>query len=633
VSAVETTMPAITRLPAPLDGLSAAESAILAPHLEPVTFAQGRRLFRAGDVGDRCYIVDAGTVRVELGDDGGGPAPDDVVLGFFGPGSVVGEMSVLDRLPRSATGIAHTDVAARCIRIEGLTELARSAPEVALRLIAALGRGTSLKTRAINERFADLLVPQVDPVVEHLVARARTAQRLVEGWSEPRIDRLLLALAETVAEHALELAIAAVEETGIGNVRDKALKNRLASLGVYQHLAGQTANGLLGFDADRKVGEVARPVGVVVGLVPATHPVATFIFKTLIALKGRNALVLCPSRRAQGVSKRVGLLLQQVMREHGAPAGLVQWAPPGSDRRTTTALMRHPGVAMVLATGGAALVKAAYRSGTPTIGVGPGNAPVLIGADADLVHAARSAVESKAFDNGLVCGAENNLVVVASVRTRFAAELERAGAAVMTEEESARFVEAAIDPQTRRLASSAVGREAATLAEQAGIRRPHSIRLLVVPTDAVDADNGLAAEKLAPVLSLFTVADADEGLRVCRALLAIDGHGHTAIVHAHDAALVERFAAEIPASRILVNSPGTQGVMGLTTGLVPSMTLGCGTFGGTSTTDNVTYTHLLNIKRIAYYRPERASTRGPDTSADELETAIPPAAGAAARRA
>jgi acetaldehyde dehydrogenase / alcohol dehydrogenase len=617
-----------TRLLPPLDSLSAAECEILAPYLEPVTFPAGRRLFRAGEVGDSCYIVDAGTVRIELGDNGSTPAPDDRVLGFFGPGSLVGEMSVLDRLPRSATGYAHTSVAARRIRIEDVTALARSAPEVALRLIAALGRGALLKARAISDRFADLLVPQVDPIVEELIAGAQAALRSIEGWSEVRIDRLLLALAQTVADHAEELAVAAVEETGIGNVRDKTLKNRLVSLGVYEHLAGRTASGLIGFDSKRQVGEVARPVGIVVGLVPATHPVATFIFKTLIALKGRNAVILCPSRRAQEVSQRVGALLQQVLRAQGAPIALVQWVRSGSDRRTTTALMRHPHVGLVLATGGAAMVKAAYRSGTPTIGVGPGNAPVLIGADADVGHAARSAVQSKAFDNGLVCGAENNLVVVAGVRERLIAELQRAGAAVLTAEETARFMEGAVDPQTHRFLPSVIGRDAATLAERAAIHRPHLIKLLVLPTASIDAESALAAEKLAPVLSLFTVTDAHEGLRVCRALLAIDGRGHTAIIHAQDAELIERFAAEMPASRILVNSPGTQGTLGLTTGLVPSMTLGCGTFGGTSTTDDVTYTHLLNIKRIAYYRPERPGSEA--VGADAARPSIPLAEAATA---
>jgi acyl-CoA reductase-like NAD-dependent aldehyde dehydrogenase len=214
-------------------------------------------------------------------------------------------------------------------------------------------------------------------------------------------------------------------------------------------------------------------------------------------------------------------------------------------------------------------------------------------------------VHSKAFDNGLICGAENHLVVEARVRARLVSELEDHGAAVLNAEEAARFRDAAIDPQAQRLMPRIIGQDAATLASLARIRRPYPMQLLVIPTAALAAENYLAAEKLAPVLSLFTVADADEGLRVCRALLEIDGTGHTAIIHTRNSELSQRFAAAMPASRILVNSPGTQGVLGITTGLELSMTLGCGTWGGTSTTDSITYEHLLNIKRVAYYTPER----------------------------
>ncbi len=617
-----------TPLPAPLDTLSDADYQRLAPYLEKVTFPAGRRLFRAGAVGDSCYLIDSGTVRIELPDDGGAADNDETVLGFLGPGSILGEMSVLDQLPRSASAYAHTAVEARRISVERMTMLAQSSPELALRLIATLGRSASLKTRAINDRLADLLVPQADPVVEELIARARAAQRLIEDWPEARIDRLLFALAQAIADHAEELALATVGETGMGNVRDKTIKNRIASLGIWQHMAGQSGHGVLGFDSERQVAEVASPVGIVVGLVPVTHPVATFIFKTLIAVKGRNALILGPSRRAQQVSNQVGALIQQVLRQHGAPSDLVQWVVSRSSRRTTTALMRHPDVGLVLATGGPAMVKAAYSSGTPAIGVGPGNAPVLISADADIGHAARSAVLSKSFDNGLICAAENNLVVEARVRARLIVELERAGAAVLTLEETARFLRTALDPQKRRFQPSIIGQDAATLAELAGIQRRYPIQLLVIPTELVAAENCLAAEKLAPVLSLFTVADADEGLRVCRALLAIDGSGHTAIIHTRNAELSERFAAAMPASRILVNSPGTHGVIGLTTGLMPSMTLGCGTFGGTSTTDNITYRHLLNIKRIAYYTSEGASLDAFGTGKLQPHIAMAPAAAA-----
>lgn len=251
------------------------------------------------------------------------------------------------------------------------------------------------------------------------------------------------------------------------------------------------------------------------------------------------------------------------------------------------------------------MVRAAYRSGTPAIGVGSGNAPVLIGADANITHVARGIVPSKAFDNGLICGAENNLVVVAAVRARLIMELEEHGAAVLSHSESTRFLSVAVDRQTGRFATRVIGQPAAMLAGWAGIQRPYAIQTLVVPADVIAAERCLAIEKLAPVLSLFTVADAEEGLRTCRALLELDGAGHTAIIYTQNDGLIEHFVTQMPVSRVLVNSPGTQGVLGLTTGLRLSMTLGCGTWGGTSTTESITYTHLLNIKRIAHYTPER----------------------------
>jgi len=446
----------------------------------------------------------------------------------------------------------------------------------------------------------------IDPVVETLVDQALAAQREIENWSEQRIDMLLHALADAVAGHAHHLAVATVAETGMGNVRDKTVKNSLASVGVYRQLAGQIGLGEIGFDRDRRVAEIASPVGVIVGLIPATHPVATFIFKSLIAIKGRNAIIFSPSRRAQQVSQEVGRLIQKELIEHGAPVGLVRWIGTESTRETSAALMSHRHVALVLATGGRAMVKAAYRSGTPAIGVGPGNAPALISTDADIRQAARSIVMSKSFDNGLICGAENHLVVEGSARARLVDELIHNGAALLTESESTRFRDAAVNPETHRLMSSIAGHDAATLARLASIERPYDIQLLVIPTESVDFENYLAAEKLAPVVSLFTVADMDEGIRVCRALLYIDGTGHTAIIHTRQASLTQRFTTAMPVSRVLVNSPATQGLMGLTTGLIPSMTLGCGTWGGTSTTNSVSFRDLLNIKRVAYCTPEYA---------------------------
>jgi acyl-CoA reductase-like NAD-dependent aldehyde dehydrogenase len=271
--------------------------------------------------------------------------------------------------------------------------------------------------------------------------------------------------------------------------------------------------------------------------------------------------------------------------------------------------MSHPLVSMILATGGTGLVKAAYSSGTPAIGVGPGNAPALICLDADLDEAARAIVQSKTFDNGLICGAEHNLVVDQRVVQPFLLALTLEGAAVLTDEEERRFFASAVDPETGSIRSEWIGQTAAAIASAVGIERPYQIRLLIVRAGLDHLEGVYAGEKLAPFLSLFTVATEEEGLTLCRALLRHVGAGHTAIIHTVSPDRVDRFARTIPAGRILVNSPAAQGCCGMTTGLECSMTLGCGTFGGNSTTDNVTFRHLLNIKRVAYGRASQTEER------------------------
>jgi len=298
------------------------------------------------------------------------------------------------------------------------------------------------------------------------------------------------------------------------------------------------------------------------------------------------------------------------LKAHGAPADLVQCVQVGN-RKTTRRFMSHPHVALVLATGGRTLVHAAYSSGKPAIGVGPGNAPAWICADADLDRAARAVVASKTFDNGLICGAEHNLVVDGRVSLPFAAALMQYGAAILTSDEERRFATRALDAKTGALRSEFVGQAAKAIAAALEIVRPYAIRLLIVRAKFPASGAFYTGEKLAPVLSMFTVSGEDEGLRLSRALLDLAGAGHTAVIHSENAARVERFARTMPAGRILVNSPAAQGCCGMTTGLECSLTLGCGTFGGNSTTDNVTFRHLLNVKRVAYHleRPSNGEER------------------------
>jgi acyl-CoA reductase-like NAD-dependent aldehyde dehydrogenase len=484
-----------------------------------------------------------------------------------------------------------------------LERFVESDPSVGLAILRAMGPTASQALDGLADRLIQAIETdkRIEAEIDETVERASAAQKAFEGWPDEQVDSLLRSVAEALADRAEALAWATVDETGRGNVLDKTVKNRFASLGTYQSLVNEKAEGILGFDAARKVTELASPVGVVFAVVPLTNPVATAIFKTLIALKGRNALILSFPNRASGVGQLTGRIIRDVLEEHSAPVDLVQWARPFGGRRTTAKLMSHSGVSLVLATGSAGLVKAAYSSGTPAIGVGPGNAPAWICHDAELDRAARSVVVSKSFDNGLICGAEHNLVVDEPVVAPFTEALVSHGAAILTAEEAGRFKKAAIDPRHQTLRSDLLGRPASTIAARAGIHRAYAVRLLVIPANISELEGPYAAEKLAPVLSMFTVSSEEQGMTLCKALLHRMGMGHTAIIHTSSPARAERFGREMPASRIIVNSPGAQGCCGMTTGLANSMTLGCGTFGGNSTTENVTYRHLLNIKRIAYH--------------------------------
>jgi acyl-CoA reductase-like NAD-dependent aldehyde dehydrogenase len=475
-------------------------------------------------------------------------------------------------------------------------------PALGLDIVRALGECATPELHDITERLTAAVNEElaIEIEVDAMVARARAAQRAFERWSDWRVNELLAALSEVLTDHAEELASATVKETGRGNVPDKILKNRFASLTIYESLADQTAQGVLSVDPARKVTELASPVGVVFAVLPQTSPIATAIFKTLTALKTRNALILSFPKKARGVGAMFSNVIREVLCSHSVPPDLIQWSRPG-DRTMTSRLMCHRGVGLLLVTGSAGLVHAAYSSGTPAIGVGPGNAPAWICDDADLNAAAAAVVMSKTFDNGMICGSENHLVVDANVDVPFAQALMRNGACILTPDEADAFAAHAVDRGTNSLRHELIGQTAGDIAVRCGIRRSYPIRLLIVRATARDVYGALGSEKLAPVLSLFTVTSPEEALTLCATLLERAGTGHTAIVHTASAARIDRFAQAMPASRIIVNSPGAQGCGGMTTGLAPSMTLGCGTLGGNSTSDNVTYRQLLNIKRVAHH--------------------------------
>jgi acyl-CoA reductase-like NAD-dependent aldehyde dehydrogenase len=574
--------------------LGVTDPARLGPYLERRRYARGEPILAQGTSGTECYLIAEGEVRLEV------ERPDfdsDGVIAYLGPGMLCGEFSLLDGRPRSASAYANTEVTALALSEASLGRLCRDDPPTGLAVLRALGRDAAAKARETRRHLEEyVFAADIDPAVDAAVARAVAAQVVLAGWPEARVEALLDAIAGAVAGQAEELAAATVAETGIGNVADKTFKNRFASLEVNRALQGRPGIGPRPPD-DRGVTEIASPMGVVLGLIPMTNPVATLVFKTLICLKARNALIVSHHPAAAGVGARTVALVAGVLAEHQAPVDLLQSVERAS--RTRTAMfMRHPQVSLILATGGTAMVRAAYSSGTPAIGVGSGNVPALVCADADPVAAAAAVVESKAFDHGIICGSEDNLVVEANVAGPFRAALERAGAAVCTPEETARVAAAAFDPDGH-LRREVLGQPASAIADAAGVRRDGPVRVLVLPLSMDQLDGPLGREKLAPLLSLFTVDGTGQGVEVCKRLLANQGAGHTAVIHTGDQALQQRFAEEVPASRVLVNGPATHGCIGVGNGLTPSLTLGCGTFGGNSTTDNVTYTNLLNVKRLA----------------------------------
>jgi len=574
--------------------LGVTDPARLGPYLERRRYARGEPILAQGTSGTECYLIAEGEVRLEV------ERPDfdsDGVIAYLGPGMLCGEFSLLDGRPRSASAYANTEVTALALSEASLGRLCRDDPPTGLAVLRALGRDAAAKARETRRHLEEyVFAADIDPAVDAAVARAVAAQVVLAGWPEARVEALLDAIAGAVAGQAEELAAATVAETGIGNVADKTFKNRFASLEVNRALQGRPGIGPRPPD-DRGVTEIASPMGVVLGLIPMTNPVATLVFKTLICLKARNALIVSHHPAAAGVGARTVALVAGVLAEHQAPVDLLQSVERAS--RTRTAMfMRHPQVSLILATGGTAMVRAAYSSGTPAIGVGSGNVPALVCADADPVAAAAAVVESKAFDHGIICGSEDNLVVEANVAGPFQAALERAGAAVCTPEETARVAAAAFDPDGH-LRREVLGQPASAIADAAGVRRDGPVRVLVLPLSMDQLDGPLGREKLAPLLSLFTVDGTGQGVEVCKRLLANQGAGHTAVIHTGDQALQQRFAEEVPASRVLVNGPATHGCIGVGNGLTPSLTLGCGTFGGNSTTDNVTYTNLLNVKRLA----------------------------------
>lgn len=432
-----------------------------------------------------------------------------------------------------------------------------------------------------------------------LIERAYAAWQQFQNFSQEQVDRVVEAVAEAAAANAERLAKLAVEETGYGVVADKTQKNLFAAQRVAAAMRGMKTAGIVRERREEGIVEVAVPVGVVAAVLPSTNPTSTAIYKILIALKGRNAIVLSPHPTALRCTCEATSLMRAATERAGAPADVICcFSLP--TLAGTQELMKHRRTAVILATGGMAMVRAAYSSGKPAFGVGPGNVPAFIDRSADVPRAVANVVFGKTFDHGTICSSEQAIVAEEAIRPQVEAELTRNGAYFLGESEIAALGKLMVDLEKHTINPKFVGKSAIQVAEGAGLKVPPETRVLVARLAGVGREWPLSAEKLSPVLALYFEKDRAAAMETCLKLLRFGGLGHTCAIHAKDDAVIREYGLKMPAGRVVVNSPSPQGSIGATTNLFPAMTLGCGAVGGNITSDNISPLHLVNLRRIAY---------------------------------
>ena len=423
----------------------------------------------------------------------------------------------------------------------------------------------------------------------------KAALELAE-YTEEQIDKIIKNMVRVGEEHALELAEMAVEETGFGIVEDKVYKNHMATGLLYESIKDMKTQGIIKENKENRTVEIASPVGLIMGIVPSTNPTSTAMYKSIIALKSRNAIVFSPHPSAKKCTLRATELMKQAAEEAGAPKGSIGCLETLS-MDATNALMHSDYVKMIIATGGPGMVKAAYSAGKPALGVGAGNSPAYIERTADPKAAVEKILASKTFDNGTVCASEQSIICETCNEKEVIEQLKAQGAYFMSEEET-QAVCALLFKNGHTMNAKFVAKKPQVIAHAAGFEVDDSIRVLVGRQTGVGEGNPLSYEKLTTVLAFYTVEDWKEACDLSIALLQ-NGIGHTMSVHTENPEIALKFG-EKPASRILINTGGTQGGTGVTTGLAPAFTLGCGTMGGSSVSENVTPLHLINKKVLAY---------------------------------
>jgi acetaldehyde dehydrogenase/alcohol dehydrogenase len=451
------------------------------------------------------------------------------------------------------------------------------------------------------ELHGDATARAADERLDQVVERARAAATRLRELDQAAVDRIVWAMVVAGLEHAVDLAELAMEETGFGVLEDKVIKNYIATEFLYDYVKDKPSVGVIERDEERGIDYVAEPIGVVLALLPITNPTSTALFKAIVGAKTRNAMIFRPSARAARCATRAIELLQAAGEAEGLPPHALQVVPDAT-LEVSQYLFHHAGVDLIWTTGGPKAVAATNEAGKPCISVGAGNAPVYLHASADVPMAVVDILISKTFDASVICPAEQTLVVDASIRDAVVAELRRMGARVLTPAEASALTDRIIDAE-QRVRLEALGRSCVDLAALAGFDAGDADKVLVVPLPsdlAALAEHPLLQEKLMPVLGLVSSPSVDHALDVCELVTERGGLGHTSAVYADDPAVVDRFAARIRTGRILVNAPTAVGALGgVYNRMTPTFSLGCGTWGGGTTTDNVNYRNLLNIKAVA----------------------------------
>ena len=433
----------------------------------------------------------------------------------------------------------------------------------------------------------------------NLLKAARAAQQALKEYSREQVDAIVKAMKEAGEAESCRLAALAVEETGMGRYEDKCFKNYFASHHVYEYIKDMKTVGIVRKDAAAKLWEIAEPAGVIAGIVPTTNPTSTTIFKSLCALKARNAIVFSPHPSAVRCTAEAARVMNQAAVAAGAPPNVVACLTNVS-LEATQELMKNPITSIILATGGSALVRAAYSSGKPALGVGPGNVPAFVERTADLANAAACIVKGKSCDNGTICASEQAVVAESCIAEELIGHLKRSGAHFLEPDEVAK-VSAVVMLPNHGVNPRVVGKDPQFIGQLAGIPVPAHAKCLVAPLAGVGPQYPLSYEKLSTVLAFYRVQDWHEGCERCLQLLAIGGIGHSLAIHSNNEAVITEFALKKPIFRMLVNTPAALGGVGATTSLAPSFTLGCGTWGGSSISENLTPMHLINTKRVAWH--------------------------------